>query len=90
MPVYCCFFVKLLDWFIIFSSGWLSFLVLKPYKAFPDYTGILPSTYLTALSLGLVFSAWWFPVFNVYKRWRGESIYEEIRTLLFSSGRPPC
>lgn len=78
------FFVKCLDWLIICGSGWLAFILLKPYKFFPDYTGILPSNYLTALSLGFVFSAWWFPVFKVYKRWRGESIYEEIRTLFFS------
>ncbi|MCX7089215.1 MAG: undecaprenyl-phosphate glucose phosphotransferase [Methylococcales bacterium] len=78
------FIVKLLDWLIICGGGWLGFLVLEPFKTFPDYTGLLPPNYLTAISLGFVFSAWWFPVFNVYKRWRGESIYEEIRTLFFS------
>lgn len=77
-------FIKLLDWLIIFGNGWLAFYLLKPYKFFPVHTSLLPQTYLTAIGLGLVFSAWWFPAFNVYKRWRGASIYEEIRTLLFS------
>ncbi len=78
------FLIKIMDWIIICGSGVLCFLLLEPYKSFPDHSSFLPHSYVVALSLSFVFSAWWFPVFNVYRSWRGESIYEEIRILLFS------
>lgn len=76
--------IKLQDWIIICGSGVICFFVLQPYKFFPTHTSFMPPSYVTALSLAFVFSAWWFPSFNVYRSWRGESIYEEIKILLFS------
>lgn len=76
--------IKLFDWLLITVSGVASFYILEPVKHFPEYQGLLPQNYLTALLLGFLFSAWLFPVFNVYKSWRGAGIFEEILTLLFS------
>jgi len=76
--------IKLFDWLMIASCGIASFYFLEPVKHFPAYQGLMPQNYLNALLLGFLFSAWLFPVFNVYKSWRGSGIAEEILTLLFS------
>ncbi|OQK15834.1 hypothetical protein AU255_16725 [Methyloprofundus sedimenti] len=76
--------IKLFDWLMIVGSGVASFYILEPIKHFPAYQGLMPENYLTALVLGFLFSAWLFPIFNVYKSWRGSGIAEEILTLLFS------
>ena len=79
-------FIKLLDWILILAGGILSFYLLEESKNFPPYDGLMPTSYLTALGIAFLFSAWWFPAFNVYKSWRGASLFEETRTLLFSWG----
>ncbi|TXL00751.1 hypothetical protein BMR02_05030 [Methylococcaceae bacterium HT1] len=76
--------IKLFDWLLIAGSGVASFYALEPIKNFPAYLGLMPEHYLTVLLLGFLFSAWLFPIFNVYKSWRGSSIAEEALTLLFS------
>ena len=76
--------IKLLDWFIIVGGGIVCFHFLEPSKNFPVYDGVLPVTYLNALGIAFLLSAWWFPAFNVYKSWRGESLFEEVRMLLLS------
>ena len=76
--------IKLFDWLLIVACGVASFYILEPVKHFPAYQGLMPEHYLTALLLGFLFSAWLFPIFNVYKSWRGSGIAEEILTLLFS------
>jgi len=78
--------IKLLDWSLILSGGALSFYLLEASKNFPAYQGFMPTSYLNALGIAFLFSAWWFPAFNVYKSWRGESLFEEVRTLLLSWG----
>ena len=78
--------IKLLDWSLILSGGALSFYLLEASKNFPAYQGFMPNSYLNALGIAFLFSAWWFPAFNVYKSWRGESLFEEVRTLLLSWG----
>jgi len=78
--------IKLLDWSLILSGGALSFYLLEASKNFPAYQGLMPNSYLNALGIAFLFSAWWFPAFNVYKSWRGESLFEEARTLLLSWG----
>jgi len=78
--------IKLLDWSLILSGGALSFYLLEASKNFPAYQGFMPNSYLNALGIAFLFSAWWFPAFNVYKSWRGESLFEEARTLLLSWG----
>lgn len=78
------FIIKLFDWLLIIASGVASFYILEPVKNFPAYQGLMPDNYLTALLLGFLFSAWLFPLFNVYKSWRGSGVAEEIFTLLFS------
>ncbi|NOQ93500.1 MAG: undecaprenyl-phosphate glucose phosphotransferase [Methylophaga sp.] len=78
--------IKLLDWSLILSGGTLSFYLLEASKNFPVYQGFMPNSYLNALGIAFLFSAWWFPAFNVYKSWRGESLFEEARTLLLSWG----
>jgi len=75
--------IKLQDWFVIILCGMGTFFFLEPEKNFPAYDGFMPQSYLSALIITFLLSAWWFPSFNVYKSWRGESIYEEIRTLFF-------
>jgi len=79
-------FIKLLDWVLILAGGILSFYLLEESKSFPPYDGFMPTSYLNALGIAFLFSAWWFPSFNVYKSWRGESLFEEVRTLLLSWG----
>ena len=76
--------IKLFDWLLIVGCGVASFYILEPVKHFPAYQGLMPDNYITALLLGFLFSAWLFPIFNVYKSWRGSGIAEEILTLLFS------
>ncbi|MCF7970196.1 MAG: undecaprenyl-phosphate glucose phosphotransferase [Methylococcaceae bacterium] len=78
--------IKLLDWSLIVSGGVLSFYLLEASKNFPTYQGLMPSSYLNALGIAFLLSAWWFPAFNVYKSWRGESLFDEVRTLLLSWG----
>lgn len=78
--------IKLLDWLLIITGGAASFYMLESSKDFPPYDGFMPPSYLNALGIAFLLSAWWFPAFNVYKSWRGESLFEEIRTLLLSWG----
>ncbi len=75
--------LKLQDWLVIILCGMGSFFFLEPDKNFPAYEGFMPQNYLTALVIAFLLSAWWFPLFNVYKSWRGESIYEETRSIFF-------
>ncbi|MBW6453364.1 MAG: undecaprenyl-phosphate glucose phosphotransferase [Methyloprofundus sp.] len=78
--------IKLFDWLVIVGGGIVCFYFLEPSKHFPAYDGLLPVTYLNALGMALLLSAWWFPAFNVYKSWRGENLFEEVRTLLLGWG----
>jgi putative colanic acid biosynthesis UDP-glucose lipid carrier transferase len=78
------FFMRLLDAGLIFASGLGCFYLLEPLKSFPDYTGLMPRNYLMALGVTILLSAWWFPVFNVYRSWRGSSLFSEIRLLACS------
>lgn len=75
--------IKLFDSLIIIAGGILCFFYLEPVKDFPNYTGYMPENYLTLIMLGFIFSAWWFPKFNVYQSWREASLAIEIRALLF-------
>ncbi len=76
--------IKLVDSLIIVASGMICFFALEPIKHFPAYDSYMPENYLTLIVLGFIFSAWWFPKFNVYQSWREASIAVEIRALLFS------
>ena len=75
------FFTRLLDAGLIFASGIGCFYLLEPVKNFPAYDGWMPQNYLTALGVAILLSAWWFPAFNVYRSWRGSSLYAEMRPL---------
>ena len=78
--------IKLIDWLIIIAGGVACFYFLEPSKNFPTYEGVLPVTYLNALGMAFLLSAWWFPAFNVYKSWRGASLFAEVQTLLLGWG----
>lgn len=78
--------IKLFDWLLIIFGGISSFYLLEASKHFPPYHGLMPTSYLNALGIAFILSAWWFPAFNVYKSWRGASLIDEICTLLFSWG----
>lgn len=75
------FFIKLFDGAVVAGTGVVCFFVLAPSKNFPVYHGFMPQNYLTALIIAFLLAAWWFPAFNVYKSWRGESIFNELRIL---------
>ena len=75
------FFIRLLDAGMIFASGVICFRMLEPIKNFPYYAGLMPQNYLNAEGIAILLSAWWFPVFNVYRSWRGAGLYAEIRPL---------
>ena len=77
------FFMRLLDAGLIFASGAFCFYMLEPIKNFPDYTDLMPRAYLTAQCVAILLSAWWFPAFNVYRSWRGASLFAEIRPLAY-------
>lgn len=79
-------FIKLFDWVVIVAGGALTFFVLEPSKHFPAYDGFMPQNYLNALGMVFLLSAWWFPAFKVYDSKRGESLFEEMRTLFISWG----
>ena len=74
--------MKLIDSVIIIGTGVASFFILEPIKHFMPYTGFMPESYLTIIILGFMFSAWWFPAFNVYQSWRWASLFSEMRGLL--------
>jgi putative colanic acid biosynthesis UDP-glucose lipid carrier transferase len=76
--------IKLIDSLVIVASGMLCFFSLESIKHFPSYNGYMPENYLTLIVLGFIFSAWWFPKFNVYQSWREASLSVEMRALLFS------
>jgi len=76
--------IKLLDVSVIFFCGIGTFFILEPSKNIPIYSGFMPQSYMSALVLTFLLSALLFPVFNVYKSWRGESIKEEIYSLLLA------
>lgn len=78
--------IKIFDWLLIVACGAVSFFVLEPSKNFPSYDGFMPQNYLHALVLAFVLSAWWFPALSVYKSKRGESLFEEMRTLFIGWG----
>jgi putative colanic acid biosynthesis UDP-glucose lipid carrier transferase len=79
-------FLRLIDSVIIIACGTVCFYLLEPIKEFPSYTGYLPENYLTVIVLGFIFSAWWFPAFNLYQSWRGANLSTEIRALLLGWG----
>jgi putative colanic acid biosynthesis UDP-glucose lipid carrier transferase len=79
-------FLRLIDSAIIIACGTVCFYLLEPIKEFPSYTGYLPENYLTVIVLGFIFSAWWFPAFNLYQSWRGANLSTEIRALLLGWG----
>lgn len=72
---------RLLDSVLIFASSSLCFYLLKPYKDFPEYTGWMPDGYLNAVGVTILLSLWWFPKFNVYRSWRGASLFSEFQPL---------
>ncbi len=76
--------IKLIDSIIIIASGMLCFFSLEPVKQFPDYINYMPANYLSLIILGFIFSAWWFPKFNLYQSWRESSLSVEIPALLFA------
>lgn len=75
------FFMRVLDACLIFASAIASFYWLAPIKHFPDFSGWLPTHYLSALGVTVLLAAWWFPIFNVYRSWRGAGLYAELRPL---------
>lgn len=80
------FIFRFIDSLIIVLSGVSCFYLLKPIKQFPQYQGLLPENYLTVIVLAFIFSAWWFPAFDLYQSWRGKQLSKEIRALLLGWG----
>lgn len=76
--------IRVQDWLLLLLSGYLSFLVLEDYKDFPAYTGMMPEKYYLGLIVAFLLSAWLFPLFYPYRTWRGESLFDEIRSLISS------
>lgn len=77
-------FARLLDAALIFASSMLCFYILRPYKNFPDYSGWMPNGYLNAVGVAILLSLWWFPKFNVYRSWRGASLFSEFKPLIYA------
>ena len=74
--------IRVQDWLLLLLSGYLSFLALEDYKDFPAYNGMLPEKYYLVLIVAFLLSAWLFPLFYPYRTWRGESLFDEIRSLI--------
>ena len=70
------------DWVIVFVAGWFAFYVSGVNEFFISIgePGI-PTRYIYVLVLTVFLTAAMFPLFSVYRAWRGASIFEEIKLL---------
>ena len=75
-------FIRLLDLLIVLFCGVLSYYFSAAYET---YTALgvqgLPEHYLKVSFLAVVFAALLFPLFNIYRIWRGTSTLTEIKHL---------
>lgn len=74
--------LRLSDWALISISGVLSYYASNAYETFTAL-GVrgLPTSYLHVVLLAIILSAFIFPVFSVYKVWRGSSTLTEIKQI---------
>jgi len=74
--------VRLLDLLLVLACSVLSYYFSNAYET---YTAIgiygVPEHYLKVAFLGVVFAALLFPLFNIYRVWRGTSTLTEIKYL---------
>ena len=74
--------LRIIDYLVVLSCGVLSYYFSSAYET---YTAIgvhgLPGHYLKVILLAVVISVLLFPLFNVYRVWRGSSTLTEIKYL---------
>jgi len=75
-------FVRLCDLALIAASGVLSYYLSNAYETFTalGVTGV-PDSYLHVILFSVLISALAFPLFSIYRVWRGSSTLTEIRSL---------
>ena len=75
-------FLRCADWSLVFACGVLSYYLSNAYET---YTALgvagLPQHYLPAILLAVILVAMVFPLFTVYRVWRGSSTLTEIKYL---------
>jgi len=74
--------LRLSDWALILISGILSYYASNAYETFTAI-GVegLPKSYFQVILLAVLLSALIFPLFTIYRVWRGSSTLSEIKYL---------
>jgi len=74
--------LRLSDWVLILICGALSYYASNAYETFTAM-GVqgLPTSYLQVILLAVLLSALIFPLFTIYRVWRGSSTLSEIKYL---------
>ncbi len=73
---------KIGDLALVLASGFASYYFSNAYELFSDDgSGALPEHYLLVMLLVVILTALLFPLFGVYRVWRGSSTLSEIRCL---------
>ena len=79
------FVMRLIDLLIVAGCGVLSYYLSAAYET---YTALgvqgLPEHYIKVILLAVTFTAFLFPLFNIYRIWRGSSTLTEIKYLTAS------
>lgn len=74
--------LRIIDWLVILLSGYMSFKLLEHVRTLPSYEVLIPKSYLWLIIVSVLLAALIFPRFNVYRAWRGESIFREVKAIL--------
>ena len=79
------FFMRLIDLSIVSGCGMFSYYLSNAHETY-SALGVqgLPDHYVNVIILAVVLSIFLFPLFNIYRVWRGSSTLTEIRSLTVS------
>ena len=74
--------LRISDWLLVLMCGILSYYLSNAYETF-SAIGVqgLPKSYLQVILLAVLISALIFPLFTIYRVWRGSSTLSEIKYL---------
>jgi putative colanic acid biosynthesis UDP-glucose lipid carrier transferase len=79
------FALRISDWMLVFLVGIISYYYSGAYDLFVAH-GVhgVPENYLLAIIISVVLTALVFPLFTIYRIWRGSSVLTEIKNLTFA------
>ncbi|MDH5483826.1 MAG: undecaprenyl-phosphate glucose phosphotransferase [Gammaproteobacteria bacterium] len=79
--------LRLVDLLVVFICGTLAYYYSPAFETFTSLgTQGLPAHYFNAILLAVAFTAILFPMFNIYRVWRGTSTLVEIKSITIAWG----